>query len=76
MFQVWLPLTSPHIGAATEVLRGQGYFLGGALPRWLDQDTLLMQKVTDRPDWPNIRFYSERAQRIGDIVRSDWERTA
>jgi hypothetical protein len=73
VFQAWLPLASPFTGAATDVLRAHGYFLGGVLPRWFDEDGLLMQKVTQEPDWASIQLYSERAKSIMEIVKRDWE---
>jgi hypothetical protein len=69
--QVWLNLSWPWIGQLTEYLRGRGYFFGGVLPRWFGADGLLMQKVTVRPNWEGIRLYSEKAQKICDIIRED-----
>ncbi len=73
IFQTWLPLASPFISAATDILRGCGYFLGGMLPCGRNGDSLLMQKVSQEPDWKNIVLYSERAMRIGEMIRSDWQ---
>jgi hypothetical protein len=71
VFQVWLPLTSPFVPSATDILRRHGYFIGGLLPGWFGGDGLLMQKVTYETDWEGIVLYSERAKRIAEIVRSD-----
>jgi hypothetical protein len=73
IFQVWLPLASPFTSAATDILRGHGYFLGGILPCWRNGDGLLMQKVGQEPDWESIALYSERARRIGEMIRCDWQ---
>jgi hypothetical protein len=73
IFQIWLPLASPFVSGASDILRGRGYFLGGILPCWLNGDGLLMQKVTQEPDWEAIALYSERAGRIGEMIRRDWE---
>lgn len=73
--QLWLKLDCPWVGAATEVLRQKGYFIGGALPRWFDTDGILMQKMAKRPDWEGICVVSERGNQILDRVRSDWQRT-
>ncbi len=73
IFQAWLPLASPFTSAATDILRGQGYFLGGILPCGRNGDGLLMQKVSQEPDWENIALYSERAKRIGEMIRRDWK---
>ena len=74
IFHVWLPLASPFASAATVILRGHGYFLGGVLPCWLNgEDGLLMQKVSQEPNWEGIALYSERAKRIGEMISRDWK---
>ena len=74
IFHVWLPLASPFASAATDILRGHGYFLGGVLPCWLNgEDGLLMQKVAQEPGWEGIALYSERAKRIGEMINRDWK---
>jgi len=76
IIQVWLKPTSPWVGQAVEILRRKGFFLGGVLPQWFDDDGLLMQKISFKPDFDSIQLYSERARRIRDLVKSDWERTS
>lgn len=76
VFHVWLPLTSPFAPAAVDVLRGQGYFLGAVLPCLPTGDGLLMQKLSRDPDWESIALYSERAKRIGEMIKRDWLRAA
>jgi hypothetical protein len=73
VFQVWLPLASQLAPAATDILRGHGYFLGGMLPSFVNGDSLLMQKVSKEPNWESISLYSERAGRIGEMIRGDWK---
>ena len=75
VIQVWLNLACPWVGQAVETLRDRGYFLGGALPRWFDNDGLLMQKILKRPDWDGICLYTDRASEILRFVRADWERS-
>lgn len=75
VIQVSLNLGRPWVGQAVAVLRDRGYFLGGILPRWFDEDGLLMQKIVGDPCWDGIRLYSERAAKILEIVREDWKRT-
>jgi hypothetical protein len=75
IFHVWLPLTSPFVFAATDILRMHDYFIGGLLPDRLGGDCLLMQKVKCETDWGSIALYSEHAKRIAEIVRSDQKRT-
>lgn len=73
--QAWLSLGNAWAGAATEVLRGRGYFLGGLLPRWFGVDGFLMQKLRQAPDWEAIKLEFDRAKRLRDLVRADWERS-
>jgi GNAT superfamily N-acetyltransferase len=73
VFHVWLPLASQFAPAATDILRGHGYFLGGMLPCFLNGDSLLMQKVSKEPNWESISLYSERAGRIGEMIKRDWK---
>lgn len=73
VFQIWLPLTSPFAPAATDILRDHGYFLGGVLPCFATGDGLLMQKVSQEPDWQAIQLLSERAKRIEEMIRHDWQ---
>ena len=72
VIQVWLNLAWPFVGGLAEDLRGQGYFLGGVLPRWFDTDGLLMQKTVARPNWDSIRMEFERSIKIREFVQADW----
>lgn len=73
--QVWLKLSWPWVGRVVDLLRARGYFAGGVLPRWLDVDGFLMQKVFGSPHWDGIQVFGERAGRILEMVQADWERT-
>ncbi|MDK9708225.1 MAG: hypothetical protein OEL83_14370 [Desulforhopalus sp.] len=73
VWQIWLPLASPYAAAAADTLRRQGYFLGGVLPCFANGDSLLMQKVCQEPDWQAIQLFSERAKKIAEMVRGDWQ---
>jgi len=75
VIQVWINLSSPSSAAATEILRQRGYFLGGVLPRWFNEDGLLMQRLFVNPDFDSIELYTDRAKQILTIVKKDWERT-
>jgi hypothetical protein len=76
VLQVWLKLSWPFIGRVTEILRDRGYFLGGLLPRWFaGSDGILMQRLVEQPNWDGIHPYSERAMRVLQMVRKDWEET-
>ena len=71
VFQVWLNLTEPWVGRAAETLRENGYFLGGALPRWFDGDALLMQKTECDPDFDSIILYSDFSKKLLRFIRDD-----
>jgi hypothetical protein len=73
VIQVWLKLGSPWVGAAVDVFRNNGYFLGGVLPRWFDDDGLVLQKLFCTPCWEGIKLYTSRAKSILEIVRKDRE---
>ncbi len=74
VIQVWLKLSSPWCGSAVDILRNKGYFLGGVLPRWFDEDGLLMQKVLCEPDFEAIQLYTDHAKEIFAMVKEDWKR--
>lgn len=73
VIQVWVNLACPWVESAVETLRGQGYFFGAVLPRWFNDDGLLMQKVLDSPGWEAINLFSDWAKELLRIVRNDWE---
>jgi hypothetical protein len=75
VIQIWLKLSYPWSGAAVDILRSKGYFFGGVLPRWFDEDGLLMQKLVCEPDFDGIQLYSDEAKEILSIVKADWTRT-
>lgn len=75
VIQLWLNLAGPWVGGAVQAIRDNGYFLGGALPRWFDTDGLLMQKIGKRPDWEGILTENDRYKKILEMVRADWERS-
>ena len=74
MIEAWLPLAWPWSGAAAQVLGEQGFFVGGIMPRWFDEDGMLLQKLMGPPHWDQIQIQFPRAQKILDMVRADWQR--
>lgn len=74
VIQVWLNLSCPWVGEALEILRKRGYFLGGILPRWFNDDGFFMQKLACEPYFEEIKLYSDRAHKILDLVKRDWHR--
>jgi hypothetical protein len=72
--QVTLNTAIPCLGAAVEVLRGRGSFLGGLAPRWFGGDGLLMQKAPGRePDFDGIKLNSRTAKDLLALFRVDRE---
>jgi hypothetical protein len=71
--QVWLKLSWPWVGRVVDILRSRGYFVGGVLPRWLDVDGFLMQKVFGPPHWDGIQVFGARSGRILEMVQADWD---
>jgi hypothetical protein len=74
VLQVWLKLSWSWVGQAVDILRKRGYFLGGILPRWFDVDGMLMQKVIGKPNWEGIQLYFDRAKKILELIKADWQR--
>lgn len=73
VFQVRLNLSEPWAGQAVDVLRKQGYFFGGVLPRWFDSDGLLLQKLACPPDFDGILLMSDFAKELLEFIRKDRE---
>lgn len=73
VFQVWLKLTDPAVGKVVDILREDGYFFGGPVPRWFDGDALLMQKLLCPPDFESIVLSSDVAKELLEFVRRDCE---
>jgi hypothetical protein len=59
-----------------ESLRERGYFLGGPLPRWFDDDGLLMQRLLQPPHWDTINLAFDDDRELVRLVREDWESLA
>lgn len=73
--QCFLCLEAPWVAPAVEILRDHRYFLAGYVPRWFDSDGLLLQKLTHRPNFDGIKLHTEKARRLLEYVRADWQRT-
>ncbi len=76
VIQIWLNLSDPAVEETVTILRRRGFFFGGLFPRWFDADGMMMQKISGEPDWEGIILYSERSEKIVELIRSDWERIA
>ncbi|MBV7272444.1 GNAT family N-acetyltransferase [Clostridiaceae bacterium UIB06] len=71
--QVFMRLTRPCTGAAVDILRKRGYFFGGALPRWFDDDGFFMQKIVGLPNFQGVKLYSKRSKKIMEFIKNDWQ---
>ena len=71
VIQVWIKLSWPWVGRVVEELRKRGYFLGGALPRWFNDDGLLMQRIFGQTKWDEIQLLDERAEQFVEMARKD-----
>lgn len=69
--QWFLNLADSSAGHAVDILRRNGYFLGGYLPQWFGTDGLLMQKVTEEPDFEALQIYSDDAVALLALIRDD-----
>jgi len=74
VIQAWLKLSWPWITKAVAVLKKNAYFFGGMLPQWFGEDGLLMQKILLQPNWEGINLFSERAKKILQFIKADWQR--
>jgi hypothetical protein len=73
VIQVWLKLSRPWVAKTVALLKNNGYFFGGVLPQWFGEDGLLMQKILSRPNWEGIHLFSERAKKVLEFVKADWQ---
>lgn len=73
VIQVWLKLSWPWIGKTVASLKNIGYSFGGVLPQWFGEDGLLMQKTVSQPNWEDIHLFSERAKKLLEFIKADWQ---
>jgi len=73
VIQIWLSSGIPSVGEAVDHLRHRGYFFGGVLPRWLNSDGLLMEKVLDEPGWQDVIIQFERPKKLLALIKEDRE---
>lgn len=74
--QVFLPLDQPLLQKTCMELNTNGFFYGGYLPRWFDSDGILMQKIYGRPNFEGLKLHSEKAKRLMDYIKEDWQRVS
>jgi len=66
-----LSLGDPAVGDAVAKLRRRGFFFGAFLPRWLDDDAVLLQRVYGEPNFGELRIHGRSAEDLVSIVRLD-----
>jgi hypothetical protein len=71
VYQTVLPLGQPGCSMAVEAARAAGYFLGGLLIQWYDQDGLLLQKLAAEPDLSRIQLYRQESKDLLELIMSD-----
>lgn len=72
--QITLDTACPPIDAAVELLRDQGFFFGGLMPRWFGTDGVLLQKLFgDEPEFEKIKLYSPTARKLLKFIRAERE---
>ncbi len=76
VFQAWLKLSAPEVGFAVDALRNKGYFIGGILPQWFEDDGIFMQKLLCPPNFQGIKLYSQRAAKILEFEKADREKVS
>ena len=75
--QLVLNTACPAIGAATEVLRKQGFFFAGLAPRWFGTDGIMLQQLFDsEPDYEATKLYSQEAKDLMAFIREDKDAVA
>ncbi len=72
-YQLVLPLWQPGSTMAVNAAQESGYFFGGLLPLWFDQDGLLMQKLSEKPDFSLIKLFPEEAHTLLDFIKNDYK---
>ncbi len=71
VYQLILPLSRPGSSLVVEAARSAGYFFGGLLPLWFDQDGFLLQKVAGDPDFTQIKLFTEEAKTLLRLIVAD-----
>ena len=71
MVQLALALGSPCTDAAVEAMREAGFWFGALLPRWMDQDALLMQRAIGEPWFGGVELFTNDAKALLRYVQQD-----
>jgi len=74
LVQFFIDLGKPWSAGMVELLRQEGYYLGGLLPIWFGDDGLLMQKHFVDPGFDTLKIQYERGRNVVEMVKADWQR--
>ncbi len=74
--QIFLNIGTGGAARLFPYLFSRGYFLGGYLPRWFDEDGFLLQKLTERPNLESIVLYSDWAKELLEFTLRDRDRVS
>ena len=70
-FQIFLNTAEPSTADIASYLRQAGYGLGGLIPRWFDDDAILMQKNLCLTARDHINLFSDTARTILAMAMAD-----
>lgn len=73
--QVKIDISHPSAPWAIDLMRENGFSLGGYLPLWFEGDGLLLQKLPHTPDFNLLQCYSDEGASVLKAVQADYERT-
>jgi len=71
VIQLFLNAGNPGAAAAAPALLRRGYVFGGLVPRWFDDDALLLQKLSFPIDADGIALYSNEARHILSLAMEE-----
>lgn len=69
-----IDISHPSAPWAIDIMRENGFFLGGYLPLWFEGDGLLLQKLPKNPDFKLLQLYSDEGASVLKAVQADYER--
>lgn len=72
--QIYLNISDPNCIEIIEFLNSRGYFYGGYLPLWLNNDAILLQKLYAPPTYANINIFSEKDIELLNFIKEDYKR--
>ena len=72
--QLFITLNEINVKDLFTHLNEKGYFYGGYLPRWMDSDAILLQKIVPEPTFEGLKLYSDKAKQLLNYIKKDWQR--